>query len=84
MLGAVDTQHKIIMQDYQQRVMQTDVERKGPCETTCWAVVGGPGTLTSQSLSQGLLVLEHPRERKLGKVCVVLVASHHECLSVLL
>lgn len=84
MLGAVDTQQEISMQDYQQHTVQTGVERKGLSGTTCWTVVDGPGTVTSQSLSGGLLILEHCIERRLGKECVVPTASHPEHLSVLL
>lgn len=52
-LGAVGTQDRITVRDYQQYMMQTGVERKGLWETTCWTSAGGPGTLTSQSLSGG-------------------------------
>ena len=67
MPSAVDTQHGINMQDYQQHMMQTGVERKGLCETTYWTVVGGPGTLTSQSLSGGSFDFRPSSRKKSGK-----------------
>lgn len=56
------------MQDCQQDMMQTDADRKRLCETTCWTVAGGPGTLTKQWLPGGALAFRTSQTKKAGKL----------------